>query len=419
MAQRGKKRPFPGDADDSADRKQQLDKIYEQITPDKEDKKDSKALVDAILKDMLKSVGEQDGGDIYKKYYVDAGSHPVRAKIGKANEFDVNIPMSIQLENVVRNGYVLYQLREVAQSARHMATSTSSLTTEHELVETTSKNVIAPGYCVVEVKNIKLSADSERKILPDKFEHRFLHSIVNKSRRTVSCIDLLPYDVKSDLHEKLSNYKRTNPSVSLSRSSHGPALTLTIKPQGDVEHSISLDITPTIEYSIKTSQFGWPRSETIKAFGKQLVNDTIAKGTHLVPKKDLFWAISFSRMERELLSGMDSDSGCRKYVYKMLKKYIEDCKRSRGDLPGISSHIVKTQLLWSCEKHADAPSYWNYANRDICLMNTMKELEETLISRKKEDYFNKELDVLNGKNPDVLSKLADFIASKRFELQQM
>lgn len=93
-----------------------------------------------------------------------------------------------------------------------MATSTSSLTTEHELVETTSKNVIAPGYCVVEVKNIKLSADSERKILPDKFEHRFLHSIVNKSRRTVSCIDLLPYDVKSDLHEKLSNYKRTNPS---------------------------------------------------------------------------------------------------------------------------------------------------------------------------------------------------------------
>lgn len=135
--------------------------------------------------------------------------------------------------------------------------------------------------------------------------------------------------------------------VSLSPRSHGPALTMTIKPQGDIEHTISLDVTATIEYSMELSQFGWPRDETYKAFGRKLVKDTVAKGTHLVPKQDLFWAISFSKMERVLLYGMDiNDHGCRKYVYKLLKKYVDDCKEStRGGLPGISSHIIKVSVI--------------------------------------------------------------------------
>ena len=134
--------------------------------------------------------------------------------------------------------------------------------------------------------------------------------------------------------------------MDLSRSSHGPALTLTIHPpkRYKIQHHISVDITLSLPCDIPIAK--WPRKETKQAFSETLIKGVKETGTHLVPKKDEFWAVSYSKAERALFSRLDEGNGCRKFVYKMLKKYMQSCKsRSRSGLPGLSSHILKVTSL--------------------------------------------------------------------------
>jgi predicted phosphohydrolase len=109
-----------------------------------------------------------------------------------------------------------------------------------------------------------------------------------------------------------------------------------------VKHNINVDVTLSLECDIPLSRFGWPRGKTKQAFERDLIDKVLNAGIHLVPKKDLFWAISFSKAERALLSRLDSDGGCRKYVTKIMKKFVMNCSsQSTNGLPGISSHIIK------------------------------------------------------------------------------
>jgi hypothetical protein len=134
--------------------------------------------------------------------------------------------------------------------------------------------------------------------------------------------------------------------VDLSRNAHGPALTLTIHPpkRYKIQHHISVDITISLPCGIPIEK--WPRRETKRAFSEPLIKDVKETGTHLVPKKDEFWAVSYSKAERALFSRLDEGNGCRKFVYKMLKKYMQSCKsRSPSGLRGLSSHILKVTNL--------------------------------------------------------------------------
>jgi predicted phosphohydrolase len=138
--------------------------------------------------------------------------------------------------------------------------------------------------------------------------------------------------------------------VHISKVNHGPAITMTLVPfQGSpVKHNINVDITLSLECDIPLSRFGWPREKTKQAFERDLINEVLNAGIHLVPKKDLFWAISFSKAERALLSRLDdTDGGCRKYVTKIMKKFVMNCiSQSINGLPGISSHVIKVHSLY-------------------------------------------------------------------------
>ncbi|XP_053402947.1 protein mab-21-like 3 [Mercenaria mercenaria] len=246
----------------------------------------------------------------------------------------------------------------------------------------------------------------------------------NESIRQLGCVELIPLDVKKDLFEKLTVAlsRIWNQNVNISRACHGPALKMTIKPGrgSPVQHDINVDISVSLHCDIPITAFGWPREETKRAFSMEHINEVLKAGIHLVPKKDLFWAISFSKAERALLSILDADQGCRKYVAKIMKKHVMTCSsQSSNGLPGISSHIIKTQILWSCEKHHNCPDYWHWGNRDICLINTMKELENTLTSKRLLDYFNPAVNILEDKEAAVLTKLAEFMQKRRNELENM
>lgn len=90
-------------------RQEHLDKIFSQLAPDKDDKQASKRLVDYTLKFLLGHDNLLLNGDqIYSQQFIYRGSYPEKTKIGKADEFDVIIPLNIDCEKVRLNGKVRY-----------------------------------------------------------------------------------------------------------------------------------------------------------------------------------------------------------------------------------------------------------------------------------------------------------------------
>ncbi|XP_060556587.1 uncharacterized protein LOC132717178 isoform X2 [Ruditapes philippinarum] len=425
-------------------KKNLLDNIFEKIALDKVDRQHSKRLVDRTLKSITSKFDRFQGGGIYRRQYIDAGSYPVKLKINKADEFDVNIPLNIDVKRVRDTGNVNYVFKD----------QRLSLCLEKQLFFNHQGTAIPPGYAVVEVEMFIGGCyhflSRKRNELPRKFlhiglpiprqdaPHRYMFhpryrrfgfmdplQRSNRSSKFQDRIELIPADVKRDFFEKIqsaTSFPWNQHSVHISKVSHGPALTMTLVPfQGSpVKHNINVDITLSLECDIPLSRFGWPREKTKQAFERDVIDEVLNAGIHLVPKKDLFWAISFSKAERALLSRLDTDGGCRKYVTKIMKKFVMNCSsQSTNGLPGISSHIIKTRILWSCEEHSNVPSYWCYYNRDVCLINTLEEFINDLNSRWLPEYFNSGINILQDKDVSVLNTLSSFMRRRQIELLNM
>ena len=131
--------------------------------------------------------------------------------------------------------------------------------------------------------------------------------------------------------------------VSLANDAHGPALTMTIRP-GNREHHISVDVT----ISVPTNHPVVLRDRIKKVFTWDQMQAAEDAGMHYVPKRTTAFDLSYSKVERALLKGIDGHempSGCRKRCHKVIKKYVQMFQQSRGDgAPGISSHIFKVWL---------------------------------------------------------------------------
>ncbi|XP_060563965.1 protein mab-21-like 3 [Ruditapes philippinarum] len=161
---------------------------------------------------------------------------------------------------------------------------------------------------------------------------------------------LVPREVKQDLHGKIKNAVKElrMKNIDISRNAHGPALTLMIHQDQGRNHDISVDITPSIPCKKPLTNNGWPRPNTRKAFSNRVIDDIKNAGTHLVPKGDNVWAISYSKAENAALLKIDKGNGCRREVNRIMKKHVQDCtSRSKDGLPGVSSHMIKHQVLWS------------------------------------------------------------------------
>jgi DNA-directed RNA polymerase subunit RPC12/RpoP len=82
-------------------RKKVIDEYYaKKVDIDKDEKKISVELVNETLAKIMKHVNGQKGGDIYCPNHRKAGSFPVNTKIGKPDEFDTNICLKLEQQDV-------------------------------------------------------------------------------------------------------------------------------------------------------------------------------------------------------------------------------------------------------------------------------------------------------------------------------
>ena len=86
--------------------------LLKELVVDKEDRKQSKGIKKDIVTKIMENVRGQQGGKIYSADVRKAGSSAVKAKIGKADEFDLNIPMYVKVEGIRTQGTLTYSYDE-------------------------------------------------------------------------------------------------------------------------------------------------------------------------------------------------------------------------------------------------------------------------------------------------------------------
>ena len=72
------------------------------------DRQESVALYRKIVKDIIEHIRTEEGGKIYSTDVRTAGSTAVNVKIGKADEFDTNIPLNITVKELITSGHIDY-----------------------------------------------------------------------------------------------------------------------------------------------------------------------------------------------------------------------------------------------------------------------------------------------------------------------
>lgn len=180
----------------------------------------------------------------------------------------------------------------------------------------------------------------------------------------------------------------------------------------------------------------WPRSAAQWPSCKEwpsvnLINDVKTEGFHLLSKESIAskekqqqqqqqqplqqqqsssegdsWIISFSDAEDKLLIG-----GTRRKCLSILKT-IRD---RHLDLPGqpITSQIIKTLVLYECEKH---PNDWEWEETNLGdrINGILLQLIACLQSRKFPAYFAPQVDIFRGKDLQYL----DYAAKHTWRLQR-
>ncbi|XP_060560429.1 uncharacterized protein LOC132720321 isoform X1 [Ruditapes philippinarum] len=228
------------DREDTTPRKQYFDDFYERnVKVDKSDMTMSRNIVDTTLNKLMSNVRDQRGGTMFNPNVIKAGSVPINAKIGKADEFDTNIelnviPKDIRQHGTVNFGYVTND-------------DTASLKVKRDLCLETK--IIPEGFATVKV---------EKGSVPNTLLHDNY---------------IIPCKIKQDLFNKIETAKKdlSLSNVDISSKAHGPALTLTIYPDrySGVKHDINVDITLSIKSDISVTDHGWPRPAT-KSYGKRI-----------------------------------------------------------------------------------------------------------------------------------------------------
>lgn len=354
----------------------------------KDDRTESVATVRETLSTIMEYVRREPGGEIYNPSLTKAGSHAVHTKIGKADEFDWGVALNVTTQDM-------------------MSRTTGSIP---YTIDAQDNNM-----------NIDLTVDDTHSSIPTGYAAVSLRPEANVPRNLMYGSYMIPRFVKRDLYNKiktsLEDSGLASEGVHITRESHGPALTLTIMPPKAYSHHISIDIVPSLPSYIPLTSSGWPRRATIRAFTQERTEAAKNAGTHLVPKKDAVFDISYSKAERALLEDIDSNNKCRKKCHQVIKKYVKSFT-SLNSASGISSHIFKQQLLNMIEAHPE-PGYWDNENFGVRVVDMLRDCENKLREGRLPNHFVSHQNVLEGKDRRMLNTLADFFKEKRTTLENL
>ncbi|KAK3592751.1 hypothetical protein CHS0354_016507 [Potamilus streckersoni] len=352
---------------------------------DTEDKKKSFRFVYERLGMILRSVKEKTGGEVFSTELRKAGSHATGLKVNKADEFDFNIPLNVKVLEVKRNGTVPYIFRDKYEKKEQHGPSPKNMNVDRELLKIPNGQFQIPeGYAVVVVdKNVSTTLDP-------------------------ICIDnhLIPHLLQKRFHSLIKETKLGMEDIDLNREAHGPAITMNMHPPND--HHISVDATTIIDWKgISVSDYGWPRLETRTVLSGQLIDKLINSGCQLTPKGNEFWNVSFSNCESILMKNIDAPGECRKKCHKLLKSNFQTWKsRSKTGYKAISSFIFKHVTFWTNEKHQQ-PGYWKDSNLDVCYVDTLRELKQSLHNKKLDNYFIPSENILSNRDERQLIELEE------------
>lgn len=375
------------------ERRRSIDELEkESIAIDKNEKRNANTEYSYYMRKIVDHIRKLKYGKIYSADFRKAGSHSVKTKIGKADEFDTNLKLMIDVKGIHTEGTInyIYNDKKAFDDKRSLPREMKS---DRQLRDISKTPLPIPhGQVVVQLTD------------PSSLPHLTYNG------------ELIPFKVLQDLHDKVGTaiHDLGLSDVKLSPTAQGPALTITIQQQN--YNDINVDLVPSLPCDLPVGINGWPRKDTRKAFPKKI--DAVSKvGLHLVPKGDESWTISYSKAERELLEGIDDNNECRREVMKIIKSFLEKCKRESPDgLPGLSSHIVKIQTLWSSEKHR-LPGYWSQKYKDRCLLDTIDDLLYSLESQNLPEYFDEKLNILAHKKSSELKYFANCLRKRKAEIE--
>ncbi|XP_060590669.1 zinc finger protein 354B-like [Ruditapes philippinarum] len=136
------------------ERKKVIDEYYAQkVDIDKDEKKISVELVNDTLAKIMKHVNGQKGGDIYCPNHRKAGSFPMNTKIGKPDEFDTNICLKLEQQDVKvsRGKSIHYTYGETEH--------TTNMNVKCELSKTEAAIKAPNGYAIVSTTCDKYQAN--------------------------------------------------------------------------------------------------------------------------------------------------------------------------------------------------------------------------------------------------------------------
>jgi hypothetical protein len=139
---------------------------------------------------------------------------------------------------------------------------------------------------------------------------------------------------------------------------------------------------PNLVVEVKTEGFDLLSKECLSLQGKQSAMEGDA------------WVISFSEVENRLMTG-----GCRRKILSILKALRD----GHLELPAnpISSYILKTLVLYECEKHP-REFEWDESAIGDRLNGILLQLISCLQCKRCPHYFLPTLDLFKGKSPSAM-----------------
>ncbi|KAL3836106.1 hypothetical protein ACJMK2_021559 [Sinanodonta woodiana] len=361
-----------------------------------EDKSASFEFVRSKILQILSDVRKQEGGEIFKCELRNAGSNANELKIGKADEFDFNIPVEVKVLEVKRTGTVPYIFKD-KEKQKEEGPSSKNMNVKRELkYEPGGKYPIPKDYAVL-VVDIGASPTLSDLCVSD---HLIAHHL---QQRLYSCI-----------RKAITGMK----GIDLNAEAHGPAITMNMHPPGG--HQISVDLTMVIDCKdITVKEYNWPRPDTHKHLSRKVIEAIVGAGCQLTPKGDEFWNISFSNCESFLMKEIDGPNECRKMCHKLLKTFFQTWKsRSKTGYKTITSFIFKHLTFWMNERKLE-PGYWNQYNLSICFLDTLKELLKSLDSKKLINYFIPCENILGIRDLSEMNELTEEVKKEIRELENI
>ncbi|XP_062574427.1 cyclic GMP-AMP synthase-like [Saccostrea cucullata] len=229
-----------------------------------------------------------------------------------------------------------------------------------------------PGYCKIKKdqttsKDLDQLCNKDGYLFPELFKQK-MFSIFD------TCITSL-------------EFRQGRRTERIERQPGSPAFTLEFDLGGG--NKVDIDLVPALRVDT------WPRNfrEIHPDWIKKEYAERAMKCFHVVtktyptdhPNADLLWRVSFSHAEKELiLHANQKDNGCRKEIFKLLKKIKENIKNENPTkIDKFSSYHLKMFMLGFYDRHQD----FSQENKERLFKQSITELIGCLRCGKIKNYF--------------------------------